>query len=137
MAGGMGRKDAEHRETLAERTSNTRARQQGPEPDARPPQVAASGARGGHSTAGFHGKRPASWAMPPQEPLVPSTPPPRLRHCWYDGAFGRQPALLLKWRNIADSGHWEGFVVFAAPDEAGTGWAIVEQWVDARLLSRA
>lgn len=53
MAGGM---TPGRRETLAERTANTRARQ------------------AGHGTAGAHGKRPADWADvlrdPPPRPVV-------------------------------------------------------------------
>lgn len=74
--------------------------------------------------------------MPPAEPATPATPPPQLRHCWYDGGpYGRQPALLLKWRNL--SGSWEGLVLCAVPDETGTGWAIAEFWCAAGLLAPA
>ena len=117
MAGGMGRKgDDFGRETLAERVVNTRARQTG------------------HGTAGFHGTRPATW-MPPSapEPAAPFSPPPKLRHCWYAGPLGRQPALFLRWRNI--DGHYDGLIVVAAPDEDGTGWAVVEMWAESGLLS--
>ena len=45
----------------------------------------------------------------------------------------RQPALLLRWRNI--EGHYDGLIVVAAPHEAGTGWAVVEMWAESGLLS--
>lgn len=125
MAGGMGKKDgAVPSETLADRVANTRARQAG--------HVAA-----GHGTADLHGKRPnapAAWTASTPAPSLPSTPP-RLRHCWYDGPYGRQPALHLKWRNV--SGHYEGLVILAVPDEEGAGWAVVEMYVDAAMLRPA
>lgn len=127
MAGGMGRKDdASGRETLAERVANTRARQ-------------SSFAFSGHSTADLHGKRPsapASWAAPSPAPASPGPPPPSIKHCWYDGPYGRQPALLLRWRRIA-SHHYDGLIIVAAPDETGTAWVVMEMWTEASLLSPA
>jgi hypothetical protein len=130
VAGGMGgsREDFP-RETLDERVANTRARQAGR------PGPSESAGQTGHSTAGFHRTPPPSWGAPPTPPATPSSPLPLLRHCWYDGPFGRQPALLLRWRNI--SGHFDGLIVVAAPDQAGTGWAVVEMWTDAAMLSPA
>lgn len=130
MAGGMSHPGgSERRETLAERVANTRARQSA--------EVAGRPAtQSGHSTADFHGKRPASWAMPPCNPVTPTSPPPPLRHCWYDGGtYGPQPALLLRWRQV--DGHWEGLIVVVAPDETGTAWAVVEMWVSSRMLTAA
>lgn len=132
MAGGMGHNE-ERRETLAERTANTRARHAGT------PARTSDGtpaARGSHSTADFHGKRPASWAMPPVDPPRPSSPPPPLRHCFYDaGTYGRQPALLLKWRSV--SGSWEGLIVCAVPDETDGSWVVAEFWCASGLLTPA
>lgn len=126
MAGGMGhRGDGLPRETLAERVANTRARQ--------------TGSTLGHSTADAHGQpatAPASWTAPAAPQAVPATPPPPLKHCWYDGEpYGRQPALLVKWR--CTEGHYDGLIIVAAPDETGRGWAVVEMWVAAGLLSPA
>ncbi len=125
MAGGMGRKvDAYGRETLTERVANTRARQTG-------------AGTSGHSTADLHGKRPnapASWTAPPPPPAAPGKPPPPIKHCWYDGPYGRQPALLLRWRRIAGD-HYDGLIVVAAPDETRTGWVVMEMWTEASMLS--
>jgi hypothetical protein len=124
VAGGMGGKgDGLPRETLAERVATTRARQ----------------ASSGHSTADLHGKRPdapASWTAPPPMRPPSASPPPPLKHCWYDGgSYGRQPALLLKWRCI--EGHYDGLIIVAAPSDDGSSWFVVEMWVDAALLSPA
>ncbi|MFC7723609.1 hypothetical protein ACFQW6_00730 [Nocardioides sp. GCM10028917] len=123
----MGSKDgAFGRETLAERVANTRARQM-------------SSATSGHSTADLHGKRPnapAPWAAPPPGPASPGPPPPSIKHCWYDGPYGRQPALLLRWRRIAGD-HYDGLIIVAAPDETGTSWVVMEMWAEASLLSPA
>jgi hypothetical protein len=132
VAGGMGRKgDDFARETLAERVANTRARQI--------EHGAAGSTAAGHGTADFHGKRPnapASWTAPPTVRPPPVAPPPRLKHCWYTGGpYGRQPALLLKWRCI--EGHYDGLIVVVAPGEDGSGWFVVEMWVDAARLSPA
>ena len=110
MAGGM--TSGQGRETLAERVANTRGRTTG------------------HSTADMHGKPPVAWADAlrdaPTEPV-----PPTVRHCWYDGPYGRQAALLLEWRNVG--GAYDGRTAVAAPDV--DGWAIVEMWVGSGLLS--
>jgi hypothetical protein len=123
----MGSKDdAFGRETLAERVANTRARQ-------------ASSTTAGHTTADLHGKRPnapASWTAPPPAPSTPAMPPPTIKHCWYDGPYGRQPALLLRWRRIAGD-HYDGLIIVAAPDENGTSWVVIEMWTEASLLAPA
>jgi len=58
------------------------------------------------------------------------------RHCWVsDAADGRgvkRPGLLVEWRLVGAA--WEGRVVYAAalrPD----GWAVVEEWLPAELLT--
>jgi hypothetical protein len=56
---------------------------------------------------------------------------PSIRHCWYDGPHGRQAGLLLEWR--ASTGIWRGRIAVAAQDDSG--WALVEQWVDADMLT--
>lgn len=77
----------------------------------------------------------AEWATPPHErPCARHLLPPPLRHCWYDGGlYGRQAALLLKWRTVED--RYDGLVVVATFDEAGERWAVTEMWVDSGLLS--
>ena len=101
------------RENLAQRVANTRARE------------------AGHGTSDLHGKRPASWAGSLAESPQPATQVPPVRHCWYNGPHGRQAALLLEWRG--GGGHYDGRIAVAAlePD----GWAIVEMWVSAGMLS--
>lgn len=62
-----------------------------------------------------------------------------VRHCWVAvGADGgsRRPGLLVEWRRAPDSARWQGRVVYAARLRAGE-WALVEEWVDATLLSPA
>ncbi len=92
-------------ETLAQRVANTRARSAGA----------------------------PSAVTPDPAPPGPASPPPPLKHAWYDGPHGRQPALLLEWRNI--EGHYDGRICVAAPD--GDGWALVEMWVDGAMLAPA
>ena len=58
------------------------------------------------------------------------------RHCWVSGAADDQgvkrPGLLVEWR--AAGAGWEGRVLYAARLRAG-GWAVVEEWLPASLLS--
>jgi hypothetical protein len=58
------------------------------------------------------------------------------RHCWVSDAAERtgvkRPGLLLEWRQ--GRGGWEGRVVYAVRLRAD-GWASVEEWVPASLLS--
>lgn len=113
----MSRKsDGLPRETLAQRVADTRART-------------------GHGTQDAHGMRPASWAAPAPTQKSPASPPPPLRHCWCTGPYGPQPALLLRWRSV--DGHYDDLIIVAAPDEDGSGWAVVEMWTDCALLSPA
>ena len=80
-----------------------------------------------HGTAGAHGKRPKAWAgslvEPPKLPVV--------RHCWFDGPYGRQAALLLGWRQI--DGVYYGRIAVAVLQS--DGWIIVEMAVPAKLLT--
>ncbi|WP_210441529.1 hypothetical protein [Nocardioides xinjiangensis] len=112
MAGGM---TPGGHETLAQRVANTRARQ-------------------GHGTSDLHGQRPAGWFPGADSVPEPVETAPPVRHCWYDGPHGRQPALLLGWRNTG--GHYDGRIAVAA-QEPGVGWGIVEMWVSAAMLSPA
>jgi len=75
MAGGMGSGRRHDRETLAERVANTRAAQ---------------------AAAAEHDETPAARTAR----RTPSKPPPLFKHAWYDGPYGRQPALLWEWRKI-------------------------------------
>jgi hypothetical protein len=67
------------------------------------------------------------------------------RHCWVAGGVdqgtaappaadsGRRPGLLLEWRPRPGGG-WQGRVVYPArlrPDQ----WVLVEEWLDAELLT--
>jgi hypothetical protein len=58
------------------------------------------------------------------------------RHCWVAGAADdtgvKRPGLLVEWRAAAAG--WEGRVLYAARLRAG-GWAVVEEWLPASLLS--
>ena len=60
------------------------------------------------------------------------------RHCWVSDAADRagtkRPGLLLEWRQGRTG--WEGRVVYAAMLR-GEGWASVEEWVPAGLLTEA
>jgi hypothetical protein len=139
---GIGRRDDPFpRETLAERVANTRAHHAGL----------------GHGTADFHSSPPsasaaltaptqsAKPARPPAgdpahfnvNPTAPSaapSPAQPVKHCWYQAPWGRQPALLLRWRRATD-GSYRGPIVVAAPDETGTGWTVVRLWADSSLLT--
>lgn len=104
------------RANLAQRLANTQARRAGP------------------CTAGAHGKRPADWADVLREPAPrPSPVVPVVKHCWYDGPYGRQAALLLEWRRI--EGGYDGRILVAAPDSEA--WGVVEMWVESGMLSPA
>ena len=58
------------------------------------------------------------------------------RHCWVADAVDKtgvkRPGLLVEWR--AREAGWEGRVVYVAQLRAG-GWALVEEWVPASLLT--
>lgn len=114
MAGGMTQGSSE---TLLQRVQNARERE---------------AARARHGTAGFHGKRPADWADALGEASPAALPPP-IKHCWYHGPHGSQPALLLGWRHL--DGHYDGRIAVAALE--ADGWAIVEMWVEQGMLSPA
>jgi hypothetical protein len=101
-------------ETLLQRVQNTRERE---------------AKRQAHGTTGFHGKQPAPWADALAE-AKPSEQPPPIKHCWYDGPNGTQPALLLGWRQL--DGHYDGRIAVAALEPEG--WAIVEMWVEQEML---
>ena len=70
---------------------------------------------------------------PAQDPVGPDCP---ARHCWVseapDRAGVKRPGLLLEWRQGAAG--WEGRVVYAVQLRAD-GWASVEEWVSAGLLT--
>jgi hypothetical protein len=58
------------------------------------------------------------------------------RHCWVADAVDnegvKRPGLLVEWRAAAAG--WEGRVIYVARVRAG-GWAVVEEWVVAALLT--
>jgi hypothetical protein len=58
------------------------------------------------------------------------------RHCWVadavDGTGVKRPGLLVEWREGAAG--WEGRVVYVAALRAD-GWAVVEEWLPASLLT--
>jgi hypothetical protein len=58
------------------------------------------------------------------------------RHCWVSDAADREgvkrPGLLLEWRQGRRG--WEGRVVYVARLRAD-GWAAVEEWLPAELLT--
>lgn len=65
-------------------------------------------------------------------PTDTETPPP-IRHCWYDGPYGRQAALLVEWRKRA--GAWYARIDVALPHPTDGGWCLTELWVDASLVA--
>jgi hypothetical protein len=127
MAGGM---SAGRGESLAQRVANTRARQAqdaataAPQPVLSGFQTTTDRVMPSHSTAPFHSPRPKA-ATAPQ--------PPQVTHCWYLGPYGRQAALLVRWRQVG--GGYDGLIVVAVPD--GDGWALVEMWVESNMLEPA
>jgi hypothetical protein len=58
------------------------------------------------------------------------------RHCWVadavDGLGVKRPGLLVEWRQAGTV--WQGRVVYAAQPHPGR-WVLVEEWVDAALLT--
>jgi hypothetical protein len=62
------------------------------------------------------------------------------RHCGVatpaDGAATKRPGLLIEWRRTPTGDGWEGLVVYAAQLRTGR-WALVEEWLDATLLTSA
>jgi hypothetical protein len=56
--------------------------------------------------------------------------PVNIRHCWVTDSHGRQPGLLLKWRQV--EGEWRGRVVHPVQEDGG--WVVVEEWLPSGLL---
>ena len=58
------------------------------------------------------------------------------RHCWVsdavDGLGVKRPGLLVEWRRAGEV--WQGRVIYAAQPRPGR-WVMVEEWVDATLLT--
>lgn len=63
--------------------------------------------------------------------VAPEPVPLPIKHCWVLDGSVRLPALLLEWRQV--EGTWRGRVVRPVRDD--TGWAVVEEWLPAELLS--
>ena len=79
--------------------------------------------------------------IPMSERVLRNKPPAPVdgcpaRHCWVseapDRAGVKRPGLLLEWRQ--GPAGWEGRVVYAVQLRAD-GWASVEEWVSAGLLT--
>ncbi len=86
-------------------------------------------------------KRGGAGGIPMSERVRQARPPAPVdacpaRHCWVSDAIDRtgvkRPGLLLEWRQGRTG--WEGRVVYAVQVRAG-GWASVEEWVPAGLLT--
>ncbi|MET1059746.1 MAG: hypothetical protein ABWX84_09120 [Nocardioides sp.] len=91
--------------------------------------------------AGGMNKRGGAGGIPMSErvrrgPAAPPVDDCPARHCWVSDAADhhgvKRPGLLLEWRQ-GPSG-WEGRVVYAVRVRAA-GWASMEEWVPAGLLS--
>ena len=91
--------------------------------------------------AGGMNKRGGAGGIPMSDRVRRGAGPPPVdhcpaRHCWVSDAADRagtkRPGLLLEWRQGRTG--WEGRVVYAAQLRAD-GWASVEEWVPAGLLS--
>ncbi len=71
---------------------------------------------------------------PPSQAPVPrrSEPGPAapVKPCWVVDQHGRNPGLLLEWRQVAAG--WQGRVVRPVLDTSG--WVVVEEWLSADLL---
>jgi hypothetical protein len=72
---------------------------------------------------------------PPTHPAAqpgPPAPAPAapVKPCWVTDHHGRNPGLLLEWRQVAAG--WQGRVVRPVLD--GSGWIVVEEWLSADLL---
>lgn len=61
----------------------------------------------------------------------PASPEPPVKPCWVHDHHGRNPGLLLEWRQVAAG--WQGRVVRPVYD--GSGWIVVEEWLSADLLT--
>jgi hypothetical protein len=63
-------------------------------------------------------------------PVSRSPTAPRVKPCWVTDEHGRNPGLLLGWRQVAAG--WQGRVVRPVYD--GSGWVVVEEWLPASSL---
>jgi hypothetical protein len=67
--------------------------------------------------------------LPSHSPSPASESP--VKPCWVSDAHGRNPGLLLEWRQVAAG--WQGRVVRPVYD--GSGWIVVEEWLPAAALA--
>ncbi|MDX6359976.1 MAG: hypothetical protein QOH37_3030 [Nocardioidaceae bacterium] len=67
---------------------------------------------------------------PPSGPSAQASASP-VKPCWVTDRQGRNPGLLLEWRQVAAG--WQGRVVRPVLDESG--WIVVEEWLPAELLA--
>jgi hypothetical protein len=80
-------------------------------------------------TERIHGDSPpAPRPAPPPASAVRAAP---VKPCWVTDRHGRNPGLLLEWRQVAAG--WQGRVVRPVLD--GSGWIVVEEWLPADLLA--
>jgi hypothetical protein len=73
----------------------------------------------------IHGDPPPRPTPPAQSSASPVKP------CWVTDRYGRNPGLLLEWRQVAAG--WQGRVV--RPVRDASGWIVVEEWLPAELLA--
>ena len=83
---------------------------------------------GGMNKRGSYGSMAERVARPRAAPGPEAVP---IKHCWVLDGPHRLPALLLEWRQV--EGTWRGRVVRPVRDDVG--WAVVEEWLPAELLS--
>jgi hypothetical protein len=77
----------------------------------------------------IHGAPPLADAGPRASAAPSETA--RVRRCWVTDEHGRQPGLLLEWRQTLSG--WQGRVV--RPVREDGCWVVVEEWLAAALLT--
>ena len=78
----------------------------------------------------IHGDPPPSRPSSPTHLPAPAAP---VKPCWVTDHHGRNPGLLLEWRQVAAG--WQGRVVRPVLDDSG--WIVVEEWLPADQLGPA
>lgn len=91
------------------------------------------GVRGESLQQRIHGTPPLAEAASRPTPARPPEPDESsVRRCWVTDEHGRQPGLLLEWRQTLAG--WQGRVV--RPVREDGCWVVVEEWLPAGLLTR-